>query len=151
MPLPVRQATNEPTRLPNLDQRRARHAWQRIAAVQQDFDRRKQDEYAGQAKKMPTRIIASGLGAALAFVLAKAKPGTKDEKPHFMRLHQDLTDWVIHQRPLTAAKRKDSLLESVIYGDVDLLRLATDEVLAYLMWLNRFAEAQGLGESDGGQ
>ena len=133
-----------------LDQRRARHAWTQIESVQREFKRKEQDEYAGQAKKMPIRILTSGLGAALAFLLSKARTGTRDEKRHFVQLHLDLTDWVIRQRPLTAAVNPGSLLESVIQGDADFLRLATDEVMAYLQWLNRFAEAQGLGELEGG-
>ncbi len=36
------------------------------------------------------------------------------------------------------------LLESIIKGDSEFLRRATDEVIAYLQWLNRFAEANGL-------
>lgn len=115
-----------------------------------EFDRKKQDEYAGQAKKLPTRIMASGLGAALAFVLAKAKAGTREEKPHFVRLHDDLTEWVVRERPLVSAKNRNSLLDSLIQSDADFLRLATDEAMAYLQWLNRFAEAQGLGDTEGG-
>jgi CRISPR-associated protein Cmr5 len=133
-----------------LDQLRARHAWARLDALAGDFKPREQEEYGSQAKKLPTRILTSGLGAALAFLLAKAKPGTKDEKRHLVRLHQDLTDWVIGKRLRDAAKRPDSLLESVIQDDADFLRRATGEAMAYLQWLNRFAEARGLGESEGG-
>lgn len=149
-PIKATRTAAAPSPHRTLEQRRAGHAWSRIEAVRQEFNRQQQDEYAGQAKKMPTRIITSGLGAALAFLLAKARSGTRDEKPHFVRLHHDLTDWVIRQRPLAAARHKDSLLQSVIDGDADFLRLATDEVMAYLLWLNRFAEAQGLGETEGG-
>ena len=36
------------------------------------------------------------------------------------------------------------LLERIVKGNSDFLRRATDEVLAYLVWLKRFAEAEGL-------
>jgi CRISPR-associated protein Cmr5 len=131
-----------------LDQRRAQHAWGKIIdqATIKDGQRQYDDkakEYAREAKKLPTRIMAAGLGQALAFILAKAK----DKKPNLKRLHEDLTDWVIKQRPMSA-KKPDSLIESIIEGDSDFLRRATDEVLAYLLWLNRFAEAEGLTEGE---
>jgi CRISPR-associated protein Cmr5 len=129
---------------PTTDQRRAAHAWIRIEAMVKDFSEKQANEYARQAKQLPTRAITSGLGQALSFLLAKAKVGTKDEKPHFKRLHDDLTHWVIHERPLSAAKAKTSLLESLIHGDSMFLRTATEEAIAYLQWLNRFAEAKGL-------
>jgi len=131
---------------PTLDQRRAKHAWERVVSQatvkdgQRQYDE-KAKEYARGAKKLPTRIMAAGLGQALAFILAKAK----DRKPNLKQLHEDLTDWVIKQRPMSA-KKPNSLMESIIEGDSDFLRRATDEVLAYLVWLNRFAEAEGLTE-----
>ncbi len=125
-----------------LDQRRAQHAWEAVEGLEQ-LDEGQRKEYAGEAKKLPVRIMASGLGQALAFILAKAK-----EKKHGLeKLHEDLTDWVLRQRLLAGASR-DSLLESVIHGDAEFLRRATDEVLAYLQWLNRFAEARGLTGSN---
>ena len=44
--------------------------------------------------------------------------------------------------------RDDALLLAIIYGNSDFLRRATDEVLAYLLWLNRFAEAENLTENE---
>jgi len=131
---------------PTLDQRRARHAWEAILSFAKDKNGQRDygddaKEYAREAHKLPTHIMAAGLGQALAFILAKAK----DKKPNLRQLHEHITDWVIKQRPMTA-KKPDSLVESIIEGDSDFLRRATDEVLAYLQWLNRFAEAEGLGD-----
>ena len=44
--------------------------------------------------------------------------------------------------------KDEALLLAVIQGNSDFLRRATDEVLAYLLWLNRFAEAEKLTEND---
>jgi CRISPR-associated protein Cmr5 len=133
--------TTSTTAEPTLDQRRAKHAWEAVTSFTSPKDA---EEYAREAKKLPMRIIAAGLGQALAFLLAKAK----DKKPNLKRLHEHLTDWVIEKRPLSSAKRKHSLMESLLEGDAEFLRRATDEVLAYLQWLNRFAEAQGLAEGE---
>ncbi|MBM4001268.1 MAG: type III-B CRISPR module-associated protein Cmr5 [Planctomycetes bacterium] len=131
-----------------VDQRRAAHAWEAIQRVKSDYDDRDRKEYGGHAKKLPIRIISAGLGQALAFLLAKANsPTSSDHKPHVKQVHDELTDWVVKRRPMTASD-PDSLLQSVINGDSDFLRQATDEVLAYLQWLNRFAEAEGLTDEE---
>lgn len=121
-----------------LDQRRAAHAWKAIGQLK-DCKEAERKEYAGEAKKLPIRIMTSGLGQALAFLLAKAK----DKKPNLTLLHEHLTDWALRQRGLPGPVPQ-SLLRSVIEGNSDFLRQATDEVLAYLQWLNRFAEAEGM-------
>jgi CRISPR-associated protein Cmr5 len=123
-----------------LDQRRAEHAWEAIERIGEDQNAK---EYAREAKKLPIRIMAAGLGQALSFILAKAK----NSKPKLKKLHEDITDWVIAKRGIPA-KVPDHLLESICRGDSDFLRRATDEVLAYLQWLNRFAEAKGLSDDD---
>jgi CRISPR-associated protein Cmr5 len=133
-----------------LDQRRAHRAWKDITSFARKENggvrRYGEDakEYAREVKKLPARIIAAGLGQALAFVLAKAK----NKKPNLMRLHEHLTRWVIQERPL-AAKVPESLLLSIVEGNSDFLRQATAEALAYLQWLVRFADAEGLTEGEG--
>lgn len=124
-----------------LDQKRAKHAWEKVTSFRKSDGKYGEDakEYAREAKKLPMRIIAAGLGPALAFVLAKAK----DKKPNIKKIHEHITDWVLRKYPIKA-KKPESLLESIIGGDSDFLRRATDESLAYLQWLNRFAEAEGL-------
>ena len=81
----------------------------------------------------------------------------KEQKRSALRhLHRDLSRWVLDQRldprpppPAVAAgtQAEDlprSLLHRVMEGDSDFLRRATAETLAFLSWLNRFAEAEGL-------
>ncbi len=121
-----------------LDQQRARHAWDAIERLRGKTEPQRK-EYAQEAKKLPIRLMTSGLGQALAFILAKAK----DKKPTLRQLHDDLTDWTLGHRRLPG-RHPDSLLKSICFGDALFLRRATDEVLAYLEWLNRFAEAEGL-------
>jgi CRISPR-associated protein Cmr5 len=107
-------------------------------------DKKHAKKFGGQARKLPTRIMASGLGQALAFL--KAKGYAPD-------LLVELGDWVLDKRSTpgsTKPKPKDdALLQAVIGGHSDFLRRATDESLAYLQWLTRFAEAAGLTEGEG--
>jgi CRISPR type III-B/RAMP module-associated protein Cmr5 len=121
---------------PTLDQLRARHAWQKISTLPPDDAR----GYGRHVKRLPARILTSGLGPALAFLAAKAD---RDKPSPEKRLLDDLTDWVVNGRGLSCADRS-SLLKSIVQGDGDFLRLATDEVMAYARWLVRFADAEGL-------
>jgi len=132
---------------PTLDQRRARHAWQAVQdAKQRQGCHAKQEpkKFGGQARKLPIRIVASGLGQALAFLKSK------DYAPGLLC---EIADWVldkrIHADSTNEKPGDDALLRHVIDGNSDTLRRATDEVLAYLAWLNRFAEAEGLTEAEG--
>jgi len=128
-----------------IDQRRAEHAWDTVDLIAAGPGAAKE---VGHARKLPARILASGLGAALAFVQAKGEAPT---------LVARLSNWVLSdetpvkaQAPGTQQQGPPSLLAAVVYGDVSCLRLATTETLAYLVWLNRFAEA-GEAAARGGQ
>lgn len=114
-----------------LDQRRASHAWDVIQRAKPKSDAKK---FGGQAKKLPTRIMAAGLGQALAFLKAKG---------YAPELLVELSKWMEHRIPPKQGESKD-LLERIVKGNSEFLRRATDEVMAYLLWLNRFAEAEGL-------
>jgi CRISPR-associated protein Cmr5 len=132
---------------PTLDQRRAKHAWDTVQLVLAGTrgDRDKAKKFGGQARKLPTRVIASGLGQALAFLKAK------DYAPELLVA---LGDWVLDKRGNADSKKDrkeskdDALLKAVITGTADDLRRHTDEVLAYLLWLNRFAEAEKLTDTE---
>jgi len=103
---------------PTLDQRRARHAWEAVMSFAKPAEsgtRRygeEAKEYAREAKKLPMRVMAAGLGQALSFLLAKAK----EKKTNLRRLHDHLTDWVIKPTAYCCGSRPDSLLESINPG-----------------------------------
>jgi CRISPR-associated protein Cmr5 len=128
---------------PTLDQRRARHAWEAVCAIVKKYstEKAKAKKIGGQAKKLPMRIIASGLGQALAFLKAK------DYAPDLLI---ELSDWVLDKRSSPDSKKPkpvdDALIQAIINGQSDFLRRATDEALSYLLWFNRFAEAENLTE-----
>lgn len=126
------------TSIRNLDQERAKHAWEAVQSATKLKDDAPK-KYGREAKKMPVRIMTAGLGQALAFIEAKA-----EKHKELRNLHADLTRWVFEGRKLKKAGETKTLLETVIRSDATFLRMATDEVLAYLQWLNRFAEAEGL-------
>lgn len=138
---------------PSPDQRRAQHAWERIQDVLKNYPPQQKNgktiphdkakKIGGQAKKLPIRILASGLGQALAFLRAKG---------YAPEILIALGDWVLDKRSNPDSRKPPpsdrALIEEVIKGSSDFLRRATDESLAYLQWLNRFAEAEGLTEGE---
>jgi CRISPR-associated protein Cmr5 len=132
---------NTTSRAPSLDQQRARHAWDAVQRAKSKTGENKSQEskkFGGQAKKLPVRIMASGLGQSLAFLRAKNyAPG----------LLAELDDW-IKLRIKPQPGEPSVLLERIVRGDSTFLHRATDEVLGYLQWLTRFAEAEGLTEEN---
>ena len=136
---------------PTLDQRRARHAWDAVARVRDHPKARSSaSSYAREAKRLPVRILTAGLGHALAFLCAKAGSG-RDENANTWLL-RDVADWVLDKRgnPDSAADRPapNALIEKIVASDAAFLRITTDEVLAYMQWLTRFAEAELKADED---
>lgn len=127
-------ATSKPTP----DQRRAKHAWE---AVQEAKKGKNPKQFGGQAKKLPMRVMAAGLGQALAFLCAKG---------YAPDLLKEIGDWVLdkkdHPDSTKPKPAEDALIKQIIGGSSDFLRRATDETLVYLRWLTRFADAEGLTE-----
>lgn len=77
---------------PTLDQRRAQHAWQAVQnakAKTGSHSKQEPKKFGGQAKKLPVRIMTSGLGQALGFLKAK------DYAPGLLA---ELSDWVLVKR-----------------------------------------------------
>lgn len=120
-----------------LDQERARHAWDLIQALRKKKDNGQNlNKFETQVKKFPVRVLSSGLGQALAFL--KAKEYAPD-------LQEDLGKWVAKKIPYKGAP---VLLQGIIQGDSEFLRRATEEVLAYMQWVVRFAEANDLTKAE---
>ena len=142
---------------PTTDQRRAAHAWKAIEAILRKYPHRlrngkqvphdKAKKYGHQVKDLPTRILASGLGQAIAFRWAKRDEQTEDLLRH-------LSDWVLDKRSNERSTKSEpepqALIRKLVADDTDamFLRRATEEAIAYLQWLKRFAEAEGLTEGD---
>ncbi len=120
---------------PTLDQRRAKHAWEAVATAKRGKDF---EDFCMHAKRLPVRIMGSGLGQAMAFLNAKG---------YAPELLKEIGDWVLDKRDKPASTKPkpadDELIRRIIEGNSDFLRRATDETIAYLQWLNRFAEAEG--------
>lgn len=128
------------------EQMRAADAWHVITNIRKELSREQQELFDTNAKKLPVRILTSGLGPSLAFLRAKYK---------VPKLEEALNNWVgkckwAERATNTNTPRANtSLMQRIIENDAEFLRLATDECMAYLQWLVRFAEAEGLVDLEG--
>lgn len=102
--------------------------------------------YAAQARGLPAMIQQNGLGQTLAFMSAKAG-GTGDLAAAYRALNGHLGGFVLGRvRPEGSG---GELLAWIISQNTAVYRQATNEALAYALWLRRFAEAQGWGREEG--
>ncbi|MCS6774899.1 MAG: type III-B CRISPR module-associated protein Cmr5 [Thermoflexales bacterium] len=109
-----------------LEQERAKHAWQAVQKAKQDNVGK---EFGRVARSLPADIQANGLGQTLAFLRAKGHNHVFDA----------VSDWA-KQR---LNHGSDNLLEWITQqATSEDYRRATAEVIAYAIWLKRFAEAE---------
>lgn len=127
------------------EQERARAAWAAIASDAAPkgikFDKDAAPKYRSYVSSAPTLILTNGLGQALAFWKSNLenKEREKAESRAYRALLGHLSGFISTRIPDTRNDLVDAVIsrfDSVTY------RRATNEVLAYLSWLKRFAEAE---------
>lgn len=128
-----------------LEQGRAKFAYQ---CAEEGSKIAKSKEYKSYVQKIPMLIKTNGLGAAFAFVKAKSSSDKDKAGYAYHLLYKQMTDW-LKQEPkglLSDRLNNNDLLNVLIDLDTTQYRAVTNEVLAFLTWLKRFAE--GLIEGD---
>lgn len=120
----------------SLDQRRAKHALERIKTRQ--VDGTKQADYLSYVKALPATILQNGLGQAMSTLLAAAKGKEKDS--HYC-LYQDVQSWLCGDDEDAPFPNKGDLLEAITSNDQQHYLKAQAEAQAYLVWLKKFAAA----------
>jgi len=119
------------------EQERAKYAWECVEKAQATL-RKDASEYGQLARGLPAFIQTNGLGQTLAFLLSKGKNDSR--KPH-QQLYLHLSEWTTEQ---LGWGKSDKLMQELTRPNHDSndYRRATNEVMALLIWLRRFAEAQ---------
>ena len=145
-----------------IEQKRAAKAWAHVHAVPEE----KGGNYRSLVRKAAAMIKINGLGQTLAFLLDKAKKtaeeirkADKEKLDENGLLYKQLEEWLVEDdrdanllisdgeiRSLKAEipwpnKDKRSLIERILSNDSTTYWRASEEALAYLGWLKRFAEA----------
>lgn len=108
-------------------------------------DDKKRKEYRSYTRKIPQMILSNGLGQTLAFVFSK-----KEEGPAYELIYNQLTDYLkSNSSPrIKMPEGQNELIEWVISLDSYNYRYVTEEILAFLNWLKKFAE--GMIETEEG-
>ena len=125
------------TKYQSTDQQRASAAWNLVQSVKGKGETSK--SFGMHAKKLPVRILASGLGQSIAFL---------DAKKEALELVHGINEWIGDRpwanRATTTTVANATLMERIIANDHEFLRMATEETLALLQWIVRFSDAEGL-------
>ena len=102
----------------------------------------KKSEYKAYVKKIPMLIKANGLGATFAYVNAKSSTKTDKAGYAYHLLYQHTTKWLKDEPKglISDMLTNDNLVKVLIGLNSHEYRAVTNEVLAFLVWLKRFAE-----------
>jgi CRISPR-associated protein Cmr5 len=127
------------TIITKLEKGRAEFAYRCVEKAIEIFkdNSKKQKEYKSYARKIPTMILSNGLGQTLAFIKAKSEKGNA-----YDLIYQQLTEYMKsdHTARIKMPQEKNDLVEWVISCNSSTYRYITQEILAFLNWLKRFAE-----------
>lgn len=117
-----------------LEQERAKFAYDKIMLVKnEDFE----EDYARYVKSAPALILTNGLGNTLAFYKSKKSKA-------YYELYKHIEEWL---KKRGYCNENQDVLEWIANTDSLLVFQATQEVLALLNWMTKFAKAE-LKESE---
>jgi len=128
-----------------LEQGRAAYAYE---CAEKGAKLTKKKEYKSYVKKLPMLIKTNGLGAAIAFTFAKgSKAGNPEETDPWGLLYRQIEEWLRKDEKKLINFQPNELAKELTKIDSAPYRAVTVEVLAFLNWLKRFADALIDGEA----
>jgi len=144
-----------------MEQRRAKFAYDKVLEVKRS-DPKTQEKYNSYVKNAPVLILTNGLGQTLAFYLSKLEKlseNTEDihyeeinpdrepsgDKRAYAYLYKHISEWLAQ----TVTDGQDPLMYYTRSSSLEAIRM-TEEAIAMLNWLRRFAEAMLKKEQEGG-
>lgn len=125
-----------------LEQKRAELAWTSVQGIKSNPSEEMKKKYGSLAQKAPADIQTNGLGQTLAFW--RAKSTTKERETSESIAHREILKhikaWLSSpdSMKLEANDLVDWISNTATTNDY---RRATTEIIAFLVWLKRFAEA----------
>jgi len=122
------------------EQQRAKKAWDMVNETPKTVI----DKYASLAKSAPVMILTNGLGQTLAFFISKA-----NGRNEYSLLYKHINEWLDDNIPWTPNEDiGNDLIEKVINENSQIYRKVTEEALAFLSWVKRFATALSPDEKE---
>ncbi len=134
--------SDENSIITGLEQGRAAFAYSCAVNASKVLKTETGDEYKSYVNKMPMLIKANGLGPALAFITAKKENDQKKKGYAYKLIYDNIGEWLKKDslKQVNLENGKD-LVNEVIKLDSTTYRAVTNEVLAFLSWLRRFADS----------
>lgn len=118
-----------------MQQQRAAFAQEQVARKMATLGESGRREFLATVNGAPALVVMSGLGPAMAFLLARKNSHGKD-------LCQMLGNWLSGEhQPLRGHK---DIMDGITKVDMHHYRLAQVETLAVLAWIKRFARASAV-------
>lgn len=130
-----------------LQKKRVQWAWESVGAAAGSHG--KQDEYLTEARKLPARMLASGLGQSLAYLYSKRKERSSASAQGRDLLYQHLSGRVAMVLRKEHVGSEGAMPLVVDLSAADYRRLSR-ELLTSSEWLKRFAEGRLKDASEGG-
>ena len=128
------------TMITSKEQERAKKAWELVNEIPKTVIKK----YASLAKSAPVIILTNGLGQTLAFFISKS-----NGRNEYNLLYNHLNKWLDDNIPWTPNEdRGDDLIDKVINEKSQIFRMATEEALAFLSWVKRFATSLSPDEKE---
>lgn len=129
-------------------QARAQWAWSAVDAAVKGPEN-KRPEYATEVRKLPARLLGSGLGQTLAYLFSKRKPAERGRLEGRSLLYQQISDRIgsVLGR---GSVGEDGAMAIVVALSASQYRHLSRELLDSAEWLKRFADGRLEDETDDG-
>lgn len=121
-----------------LDQERAADSLRKVKRIKNTETEKNGDDYAGYVVRLASDIYISGLGQALAQLLAASK--NQENDPHYW-VYRDLESWLCRDHPLAPYPGEKDLLEALMNYDRFHYQKALAEAMAWLEWHKKISVA----------
>jgi len=124
--------------LQGIEQGRAKFAYD-CALEAKDIP--KKDEYKSYVKKIPMMIKTNGLGATFAFIKSKQSKDESKSGYAYKLIYDQTTNWLDKDpKKLISLNVKEDFVDKIISLNSPKYRAITNEILAFFIWLRRFAD-----------
>ncbi len=129
--------------MPDLDQKRAAFAWERVEQARSRLNNNEYESYKNLAKAAPALVMNNGLMQTLAFFWSKGNEHERKGVDHHDLLRDDILAWLHGDQvavPVPGAY-KDAMSFLHTEATSEQYRLATEETMHLLRWLRQFADS----------
>ena len=120
--------------LKSLDISRAKYAYEKVSEINKKNINK---NYLSLVRSFPIMIHNNGYASAIALLYSKKKINGINEDNEYMQLYKHISEWLIENQKIIS---KVDLMESITSKTNEEYKRLSNETMALLIWLKRFAE-----------